>query len=170
MPLSPTQTEIDLRAWILLATGLPGEQVFYANQEQGRPEKPYVTLLLATEQRQGRDFELTTATQIPATGRFKQYRSSHREGLLSVQAFGPGSRSALEQLELSKTDPDVADLLWRACVTVSHPVGGVRNLTRVLDTEWEERYQLDFIVRWGVVRERGVDVIESATLTADVQE
>ncbi len=88
-----------------------------------------------------------------------------RRATVSVNAFGAGAIEWVTNAILGLTLPPVRDVVDAAGLTID-AVGGPTDLSRVLDTAFEERMLYEFEVQYGL-ESAPVDAIEAVTADFD---
>jgi hypothetical protein len=166
MPKNPDAFEFLVREWVVRATALPDGKVIFDRQNAVRPPKPYATVRRITEPRIGREL-VTTTDEVLGSG-VKECVESKRRSSFSINFYGAGSFTYAEKLELSKSEPAVLDWLWTNRLTLERPLTGIRDLTAVLDTEWEERANQDWSITYVRTREHETQIIETVTVTDNI--
>jgi hypothetical protein len=126
-------------AWAKEFSGLPANRVLVADTNFIRPELPYVTIKIASQDNflwsERVRSETTTKTRINATG------------ILTVNAYGPGASDVLYHIShaLHSESGEVFSsqnkfAIWQANDMV--------NLSSLVDTDIEERHVRDFNFRY----------------------
>ena len=139
-----------LHDWI---HGVTGKTAIMANQNAPRPALPYYTWSENTISKMGEDYADATAVV------------GNRDFTVSIQGFGDGVLSGLEDLRTSLGKPSV-QIALRAKNIIVVDSGAVTDLTGLDDTKWVERSQCDFIFRTSAEVTTGDGIIE----TVEVQE
>lgn len=138
MPINRSGIRSALRAWVLQATGLPDGKVIWSQQNAPRPTPPYITindrLALASV---GMDDE-RRLTETPGVIE----HVGQRQLTISVNAYGTGAFDLLEAARDGLRLEVIRSALWDAGIGIIDP-GNPQDLSVVLDTEWEERAQMD---------------------------
>ena len=97
-------------------------------------------------------------------GRFIQTRDRLQYGTLLVEIFSDNAHELIESLEMSISDPYIAQLLKEADIAVGATLG-VMDTTELRANSHARSVQVDFRVSWNVHREAAVDVIDTASWT-----
>ncbi|MEN0065938.1 MAG: hypothetical protein AAGA48_27605 [Myxococcota bacterium] len=138
-----------LRTWLkaaATAAGLTDAQIILANQDGPRPPLPYATVnVLTYDAKLGEDETWVDASDPP-----QLRQRGVRTGTLSVQTFGRGAATWLRRAVGRLRHPSVLAVTTEAGVTVE-PTGGLQNLTNLVDTSMEPRFQRDFSVLYRTV-------------------
>lgn len=100
-----------------------------------------------------------TESEIEPT-RFIQTRDRLQYGTLLVEIFSDDAHELIESLEMSISDPYIAQMLKTADVAVGATLG-VMDTTELRANSHARSVQVDFRVSWNVHREAAVNVIET---------
>lgn len=136
------------REWLKLAAtgaGLTDAQVIVADDPGVRPVPPFATVrVVVFDNPVGTDFEHFDDSDPPLL-----HISGGRQDTVSIQTFGIGAAAWLQEASLGLRKQAVRDQLTAAGFDIE-PLGGMQNLTAVLDTDFEERFQRDYLVSYRV--------------------
>lgn len=127
-----------LRAWLMAATGLPGDRVIFANQNGPRPATPFATLNPRLSLARVGAYDEERATDDPDTTE----RCGLRRLTVSINLYGTDAltriEDALDGLEMQAN----WDALKVAGLSfIEHTEA--RDLTAMLETQFETRAQAD---------------------------
>jgi hypothetical protein len=139
----------DLRAWLQSACGIDDSQVILADEPGPRPELPYLTVkILSDDAPLGADEDVYAVVDNEGDEELTQAETGVRTGTASVQGFGADTADWLQASGLLRL-PSTAALLDAAGLTL-RALGGVRNLSTLLDTSIEPRFirEFEFSYRW----------------------
>jgi len=147
-----------IRAWLI---GAGATAVIFADQGALRPALPYLTVKVRLH-------------DIPHGGDAIHYRDDdtllalgERRAAVTVQAFGETAIGELEEAVSRLPLPTAQDTLTTAGLTVE-PVGGLLDLTRVIDEHPEPRASRDFDVLYQRSSDE-VAFVEATTLTTTAE-
>lgn len=143
-----------LHDWI---HGVTGKTAILANQNAPRPALPYYTWSENTIAKVGEDY----ANNNEVVG--------NRDFTVSVQGFGNGVLSGLEDLRTSLGKPSV-QIALRAKSIIVVDSGAVNDLTGLDDTKWVERSQCDFIFRTSAEVTTGDGIIETVEVHETIKD
>lgn len=120
---------------------LSDDQVVPAREEGPRPDLPYLTVLViapdvpvgSSERRHAIDVDDFPTEQI----------WGQRQATVQIDGFGDGALDWLEDFEQELERESSGDLMETVGLSLVS-LGGVQNLTRVLDTDWEPRFLREY--------------------------
>ena len=143
-----TDLEDGLISWLTLAgaaAGIPNadEAVIPADEDGERPDLPYLVVrVLVYDVPFGEDDEFVDDATPPVfRGR------GQRSATVSVNAFGADAEAWLERAVFTLRYPAIKANLTAAGLAVE-PVGGLNNLSSLLDDRTQVRFQRDFTVAY----------------------
>lgn len=139
-------------AWLVAAgasggISSPDAKVIVADQGGPRPPLPYLTVkAIVYDVPVGRDQEFRNDAATP------EWRAhGQRAGTLSVNAYGVGAEAWLERATQFLRAPAIKAQLSAVLSGTGinlEPIGGIRNLSGLVDDEIEPRFQRDFAVAY----------------------
>lgn len=152
--MTRTAIETAVRAWLVAAGASggipdPDSSVIVADADAVRPPLPYLLVRVTAYDIPVHEDEDLTDDADPPTWRARGNRTS----TVSVNAYGAGAEAWLERAVLMLRAPSVLAQLGAAGLAV-RPEGGLNNLSDLLDSHTEVRFQRDFAVDY--VREGAV--------------
>lgn len=154
---------------VVAASGLPTlrrEQPIAGAVPAG---KPYLTVLIRSEEDQGMPYQVTTdeAAPPPDADKWLKKTATVTQGVLQVDAYGPGAAATLRRLRLRIFEDDIRALSYVDGFIIAAPLGAALDLSILRDTTWEEHVQQDFICRFDRVIERPIEDIQTVETTPD---
>lgn len=145
-----------LLAWLETETSLP---VIWKYQSKPRPGVPFVSVNPdANVRRAG----LKDAREHVASGVYKIH--CVRETLVSIHAHGNGTKQALRNAE-DALQNETKYKLYFGDRKLAARVEATRDLSQLKGGQYEERGQMDLMVRSTHIETENVDVLESVELT-----
>lgn len=162
MPTSWEDAQQAMRRWLITTTGLPDERVIFANQNAPRPKVPYATVnaRVATRRLGAFDEERLIDDEPGVID-----RRGHRVVTASVNVFGPSALDLAEAAQDGLERYDVREQLEAAGLAVND-IGQLRDLTQLVETTLEDRYQFDAIFGIARATKETVGWIESVEIEA----
>lgn len=152
-----------VRAWHKLAATLTDAQVILADAKGPRPPLPYLTVKVTVAGvHTGRAEILDDLDEDDAPT--VAVRQSYR-GTVSVQGFGAGAETWLEQAAIALDLPAVRALVDAAGATFE-PLGDGRDLSGLIDTEIEPRYLREYTVTYALASDP-VSLVPSTQVLVD---
>jgi hypothetical protein len=151
-----------LRAWFLPATGLADAKVIWANQNGPRPLPPFATINPRVAIRRLGVYD-EERLDPDAPGQID--RVGQRKLTISCNAYGPGAIDLLERAQ-EALDTNAARAAFASAGLAVSDRGEVRDLTKLLETQYEERAQLDVVFALATASSEDAGYIESAEITA----
>ncbi len=133
----------DIRVWCKAAassTALTDDQVIPANSDRPRPAPPFLTVRVLTDDLPVGSDE--TVSYVEA-GVLKTRQRGLRTGTVSVQGFGESAADWLQRLAGTLHLPAVLALLTARNLSL-RPLGGIVDVTALLDNAREPRFSRDF--------------------------
>lgn len=138
---------IAVRAWLKaagIAGGLDNAQVIHAESEGLRPNPPFAEVRVVVYRNpDGRPERFDRADGADAV----RYVRSNSRDTVSVNTYGPGAQEWLARACDFLYHPSIAAQLATAGFSIE-PVGGMQNLSGLLDDRYETRFQQDFEVSY----------------------
>lgn len=129
------------RDWLQSANGgLADAKVIVADDKGPRPTLPYVTVRVSLQGVKVGQDEIVDGLS-SGTPTLKVH--GNRRGTVSVQGFGAGSDVYIETASLALRTPTIQAILDAAGLSVT-PIGGINNITTLLDTGREPRFSQDY--------------------------
>lgn len=152
-----------LRQWLMMASGLPDEQVYFLNDTGPRGTGTFITLnsSLALTQMGQRDEERTTDADGNLT------RVAQRKFTASVNTWGKGAKTLLGVVLDALERYDVQGVLDSVNVAYLRR-GSVQDLTALLETEYEERAHADVFFALADGTTEQVGTIETVEITGQL--
>lgn len=142
------------------AAALTDQQVIRADQPGPRPALPYATVkFTALDVQRGEDDEVPG---VDGGGAPTVDVRGERSGTLSIQGFGEVTAEWLRLAGLRLRHDSIRQLLDAAGVTID-PVGGVTDISALVDTSNEPRFLREFAVIYGSTS--GAEASPEATTT-----
>lgn len=121
-------------------SGMTNVTTIWYNQNAPRPALPYVTMDI-------REYEMINRDWIaPLDENCDSFFAGNREFTLVINYYGAGAIEALERLQTLGRSYDVQNQLLNSGVVYVNRVA-MTNVAELLDTKWEERYQLEMRFR-----------------------
>jgi len=165
---TPTAYEIALRAWILAATGYPGEDVIYARQpEAPRPERPFITLqtinLVSIGSKPTLRISNTQVDPLPEST-YEGELIRQRRGSCQVDVYADDHADVMACLVDSLHDPDVRVVINSGGLTILEPDSMI-NSTDVAGPEWELRSLAEFPFSFALKISKTLKAVERANAT-----
>lgn len=120
------------------------DRIIVADEEGPRPTPPYIVVRMSNfDQAVGSDHQFVDAAGC------NEYIEGAREDTVSIHGYGRGIGNLMRDAKLS---------LWKDAVKAQNAtdgvsietVGGLQNLSQLVDTDTEERFLLDVYVRYRV--------------------
>ncbi len=148
MPTTDHNALIDaVTTWLKTAEPtLTQESVIPADEPGPRPTPPYISVrMVVYDNPLGATDVKYVGNGSPPVSRIR----GAREDTVSLNAYGRGSGDLLRNAVLVLQQDDVRAALDTAGINVV-PVGGMTNLSFLLDTDQEERWQRDVLIRYRV--------------------
>lgn len=165
MPSDVTKEDIaqGVRAWLKTALSLSDSQVILADNPGPKPTPPYLTVKVSLfDNPVGTDFEYEDDSDPP-----QQFVEGHREDTVSVNCYGRGAGELLRDAALALRKEHVRDVVDPLGISII-PLGGLSNLSALVDTDIEERFQGDFWVRYRVTSTPS-DVAEATSVEVEIE-
>lgn len=165
----PTDQEKALYKWLDLVVGGQVTEIRYANQKAARPDRPFVTLQVNTDQ-ESQTPEVKTLDEQHADGTYKQQMTERRTGTVSVNVYGADHKDLIAQIERSLWDPEVTRKNTQNGIQVQRPMSGPQDNTTGLATTFEGRSQQDYQFGYVVqtVSPHGTPIVEKAEATGSI--
>jgi hypothetical protein len=157
-----------IRQWLISA--LPGtateQNIIMADDEGRRPTLPYMTVLVTLA-------DLPSGTderfQETAVGGEPTIRArGQRLGTVSIQGFGRDTSGWIEVATLRLEYDSIRDALTAEGLTVTTLGGGVTDVSALIDTEIEARYQRDFEIGYAVLDAESEELIPASLFRTDL--
>ena len=139
---------IAVRAWLIAAGqsgGLENAQVIHAEAEGLRPPPPFAEVRVVVYRNpDGRPERFDRDDG--SSGAVRYVRSSSRD-TVSINTYGAGAQEWLARACDFLYHPSIAAQLATAGFSIE-PIGGMQNLSGLLDDRYETRFQQDFEVSY----------------------
>ena len=132
--------------WIMAATGLPRARVRPADDGGTRPDLPYITMRILIQQVPDGEPELIFGLD---DGDVTEQVRAPYTGTLQLDAYGRGGDSLLSLCTLALHTTAVRRALDDGSLTL-YAMGGVNDLSALVDDEIEKRFQRDFYMAYAV--------------------
>lgn len=149
-----------LYTWANTASGIT---VVFADQSAPRPAKPYISLKVTGLNSIGHDYE-----GLPDATGDASFRGN-REFQVYAQTIGSNAIQYAEALHSSLEMRASRDQLATAGIVFVENLG-INDITELLETEWEERAQIDFRFRIASVDTENVGLIEHVEVTQTIND
>lgn len=155
-----------IRNWLVMSGAqggitTPAAKVVFADQDAPRPAMPYLLIRLnAYDVMVGEDQHFVTDDTIPLW-----VPQGQRTGSVSINAFGATAEAWLERAKLMLHAPSVLAASITDGITI-RPVGGMNNLSYLLDDHTQVRFQHDFAVDYQ--RDASATEVEAVIELAEV--
>lgn len=151
-----------LRQWIITSTGLKDAKVIFADQAATRPQPPYAIIKPFPGIRRIGAYDEERLTDEPGIIN----RIGQRRLTVSVNIWGPGAIAMMEAAQDGLERYDVMDGLEAAGLAPWNR-GESKDLTGLMETNYEERAQIDVV--FGYTSESEEDVSYIATVEYEGQ-
>jgi hypothetical protein len=139
------------RIWVKSVIALTDEQIIPADAPGDRPPLPYLTVkALVTDIQVGTDF---LHSGVDGEDNPFYQADGIRRATLSIRGYGKLSQTWLENLKLLASIPRSLDILDQVGLSLV-PLGGIQDLTEVLDTTQEGVYLQEFDAYYRVQSEQ----------------
>lgn len=127
-------------------TALTDDQVIPADDDGPRPDLPYLTV------RTEGGVQIGEAEVLPdaSGGDWRARTRAWYRAPCSVNAYGAEAADWLAEFAIELQLPATVEYTEERSITV-RPVGAMRNLSALLDTGFEPRYQQDFALDYGLL-------------------
>jgi hypothetical protein len=135
---------------------LPSVPMIWFHQNAPRPTVPYVAMHLKTISSKGVDVYIAKTDELVG----------NRDFILMIQGFGSGSQGFMEALKTSLEKPAIQLYLSMHDLVFVDRMG-VNDISEVVDSRWEERNQLDIIMRFAQVAADTEPKIEHVNIEKD---
>jgi len=119
---------------------LPGERVIWAYANAPRPELPYISLEIKSNQTIGRDY----ISPVDCTGSITIF--GNREFILEINFYGVGGLNKLEKIKTNFYSPLTNDFFYTYGLAFVNIINQT-NVSNLFDTIWEERHLLELRFR-----------------------
>ncbi len=150
--------KISLQEWIVRSTSLLDSTVVFNDQASPRPDKPYISMKIISNVDIGQGL---ARGSIDSNGDASFVGT--KEFTLSIQHYGVDSMNTLSTLKDSlDDDAELQTLRDNNLIFVEQLL--FTDITALLETEWEERAQLDLLFRATSTSNHQVGIIERAML------
>lgn len=146
-----------VQAWA--AAVLNPVEVIFAEQDETRPDTPYVTIKLNSVQLAGHDHE----SQPDATD--QQTITGPRILVTEFQAMGSNALSLLEQLKSSLQKISTVELLGASNISIFNS-NEINDITVALETKFERRGTFEVRFAVGSSESDTVDIVETVNIDA----
>ncbi len=137
-------------------TVLPTIPMIWFHRNAPRPNVPYIAMHLKTINSKGVDAYIPKTDEIVG----------NRDFILMIQGFGSGSQGFMETLKTSLEKPSIQLYLSQNNLVFVDRMG-VNDISEVVDSRWEERNQLDVIMRFAQVETDVEPKIEHSNIEKD---
>lgn len=148
--------------WLTQVLGIP---VIEAHQAARRPSKPYACFMIGVERRVGArdEWQGLDDDEVASWG-------GMRVVTVGIQVFGPEALQKIRNAEISLNTQGVLAQFYH-----DHQIAVVRtepilNLTQLLETEWEERGQMDVIFAYSVNYTEAIPRIQTVEISGKVDD
>jgi hypothetical protein len=168
----PTDTEVNLRLWIVKA--FAGEsvdaEVIYSNQGAIRLDRPFVLLSIISEGVVQYPFEIVTDNR-NVDGTYEICISEHRAGSVQVMAHGSTSWDMMSTIARSIRRSDVIEYNTENGIEIMKPLTGINDRPLQLSTQYEPRKQQDYEYAFGrtTTLSIGARVLEQAVIGGNIE-
>jgi len=153
--------KLAMKRWLQKETGLT---VIFAEQAAPRPDKiPYATIRVDSLMTLGGSDELLP---VDVTGVISM--KGTRQLTVTCEIIGNGAYNLTEKALGSLSKTSVVERLESEYDMAIIDVGSIVNLTGLLETEWEERTQLDVLVAYAYEQDDDVGLIESVEINEEI--
>lgn len=157
-----TEQELKFAIYEWLSSEL-GITVIYADQNAPRPDKPYATIRIISENKLGGNDEGATVDDDGI-----QSFCGQREAAVSLNIYGEDAFDSMKLALNSLSKPSILeDFFYNDDIAILNK-GDILNLTDVLETEFEERAQMDLLVGYAEEYTDDVGYIETVELNEEV--
>lgn len=119
---------------------LPGERVIWQYANAPRPEAPYISLELKSNQTVGMDY----VSPVDCSGNITIF--GNREFILEVNCYGPGGLNKLEKIKTNLFSPLTNNFFYTYGLVFVNIINQT-NISDLFDTLWEERHLLELRFR-----------------------
>jgi hypothetical protein len=152
--------KLGMKRWLQKETGLT---VIFAEQAAPRPEKqPYATIRVDSLTPLGgmdESFPVNASGVIPMKGT--------RQITVTCEIIGNGATNLMERAQASLSKASWVEWFHGDYEISIVDAGAVNNLTGLLETEWEERAQMDVLVYYPYEQEDDVGLIETVEINGE---
>jgi len=153
--------KLGLKKWLQDVTKLT---VIFADQAAPRPSVlPYCTLRVDTVTPLGGQDEMQSAL---GTGKQRTY--GVRDATVLVEIIGPGAYAKLEAAEATLSLPTKRETLWAGYGVSVIDTLSLVNATELLETEFEERAQMELRIYYAIEAEDETGLIEQVEINQEV--
>lgn len=130
-----------IQAWAVANADAEVNEVILANQNGPRPERPYITFLITSDNQteHADESEVNDDGEITIT--------NDKTVIVSTQCFGENSKSIMDGLRNSLNKVSVKDGLRGSGLPYIRTLNGVTDLSQVVGSEFEERAGMDLEFR-----------------------
>jgi len=135
---------------------LPSVPAIWMHPNAPRPLVPYVALHMKTINSKGVDVFLLDTNEVVG----------NRDFVLMIQAFGLGSMGFLESLKTSLEKPSIQLYLSQNDLVFVDRLS-INDISEVVDSRWEERSQMDLLMRFAQVDSDDPGTIEHVDIEKD---
>lgn len=138
--------------------------VIFAEQASPRPSKlPYGIIRIdSIDILGGQDWVK------PADASGNQVVTGDREVTANIEIYGPGAHNLMETAQLSLGRPTVQENLWVTYGISIVDIEPIVNLNEVLETEWEERAQMNIMFYYRIQTTDEVGLIEQVEINDEI--
>lgn len=164
MAIDWTTTRAALHAWMVAGTGLPAGRVIWANQAAPRPQTPFAEINPRMSIRRLGAYDEERPTATPGT----IARVTHLRLGVSCHLYGAGAMDLMERAR-EYLDTHAARALFEPAGLSVLDRGEVRDITKLLETQYEERAQLDLVIGLATTATEDVGFIQTVDLTTTVR-
>ncbi len=133
----------------------------FARQNSPRPQKPYATIQLQSLSMMGQD-ELRSIDDsgIATIG-------GQRKMTIDLNIYGPDALGLMHQAQSSLSKQSVLDAFYESEIAIWN-VGDAKDLTALLETNWEERAQMDVFIGFANNINDDLGIIEKVDLSGQI--
>ena len=159
-----TIAELKTAVWEWLDEQLDDlEEVIFGDQTAPQPPKPYATIRLLTVTKLGLSDELLPTISSGGVQTIKAQRTA----AFQIQFFGEDALQFAEDAKASLQKPSVLEDLFYAKGLAVIDDATVTNITALLETEFEDRAQLDVVFGYASTDTDDVGLIETVEVEND---
>ncbi len=156
--------KVSLQEWIVRSSILEDSKVVFSEQSSPRPNKPYMTMKVSSIVDIGQD-----DARLPIDDEGNAEFIGNKEFTLSIQSFGDSALSMLSTIRDSLNSPDELQRLRDEGVIFVDQLL-FDDISDLLETIWEERGQLDLLLRATSISSHQVGIIERVYLGSTYNE
>lgn len=150
--------KVAIQEWIVRSSGYDDSKVVFNDQTSPQPSKPYISMKVGSIVDIGQS---DARESIDNSG--DSIFTGNREFTLSIQSYGDNALNILSTIKDSLDDEaELQTLRDNGVVFVDQLL--FDDITELLETTWEERGQMDLLLRTTSVSSHQVGIIESVYL------